>query len=307
MANKYQRGSKQWHSEKMALQQRLDRCLEGMADHEFAEPEEIVRAAAELCGIYADGEFRHRYSNIAGVIEKSTPNPVLDSVADAARKERLKKFGAEIQAEQSRAACLASNLRTLIMYDPDGLSKIVGDEPILKIQQDERLEKLYDHVSLEAKRSGYNAGSVRMMLEELNEARALLSDTKQQVEEAERSASEAKDKAASLQRETIAILGVFSAITLAFNAGVSFTTSSFSELNTVAPNIFQIAFVVGVVGFFLLNILYASFAFVHRLVSEKRDRDALKFLPTGIVVLVEAAALAFIAVFCMLAMGSVSG
>lgn len=298
------RGSLQWRNEKASLQRRLDHCLSEMADHEFAGPGEVAKAAADLCKVYKDKEFRHRYSNIAGVIEKG----VLDSVAGAANKEALRKLETEIHADQARATCLAGNLRTLITYDSNGPYKVDGDECILEIQQDRRLEKLYDHVSLEAKRLGYYAGSIPMMIEELNEARGSLSGAESRLEAAEKSAKEAKEAAASLQRETIAILGVFSAITLAFNAGVSFTTSSLAELNTVAPNIFQIAFVVAVVGFFLINILYASFAFVHRLVWEKRGEEsakpasAIKFMPTWIVVVAELTMLVIIAAFGILAM-----
>ena len=303
MAIEHQRGSSQWRGEMSALQRKLDRCLDGMADHEFAGPNEVAKAAADLCEVYADEEFRHRYSNIAGILEKSA----LDSVVGVANKEALRKLETEIDAEQARATCLTTNLRALITYDPSGPDKIDGDELILRIQRDRRLEKLYDHVSLEAKRLGYDAGQIRMMIMELNNAQGLLSDTKRRLEEAENSADEAKEKAASLQRETIAILGVFSAITLAFNAGISFTTSSLAELNTVAPNIFQVAFVVAVVGFFLLNILYASFAFVHRLVWEKRDAEsvkpmsAIKFMPTWVVVAVELAMLVIIVAFGILA------
>lgn len=313
MASESPRGSEQWRNEKAALQRKLDHCLEGMADHEFAGEDDLVKAARELCDIYSDGDFRHRYSNIAEIIER----PEFGQTADDAMKERLEKLNAVIQAEQARASCLTANLRMLITYNPEGRFKIKDDGPILGIQQDRRLEKLYDHVSLEAKRSGYNAGSICMMLEELNEAKEQLkttkeeiaeaddrlSDTKKQVRKAKKAADGAKEKAVSLQRETIAILGIFSAVTLAFNAGVSFTTSSLSELNAVSPNIFQIAFVVGVVGFFLFNILYAAFSFIHRLVSEKKGKGARRFFPPVALLLVELAMAAFIVIFCLLAMG----
>lgn len=291
-------GSKAWREQKAATQRQLDECLRVMADHEFENQEEIISCAGVLVKVYSDQEFRHRYSSIVEAIE-SYEHPAID---EGEARERINNFNAEIEQEQARATCLASNLRQFLVYDHDGKNALENDLDILALQQDRRLEKLYDHVALEAKRAGSGSGRMRMVVGEigranksLKQSKKELSKTKDALNSAERAAIKAEKKAKRMQTELIGILGVFSAITLAFNAGVSFTTSSIGAAAS-DTSIFQIAFIVSVVGFFLFNTLYAAFSFVYRLVhgpSGNGDR----FCRTWVIVFCELASIALMALF----------
>lgn len=294
-------GSKAWRDQKAATQRQLDECLRVMADHEFEKEEEIISCARVLAEVYSDREFRHRYSSIVEAIE-SYEHPKID---EGEARERINNFNAEIEQEQARATCLASNLRQFLVYDHDGENALENDVDILALQQDRRLEKLYDHVALEAKRAGSGSGRMRMVVGEigranknLKQSKKELAKTKDALKSAERAAIKAERKAKRMQTELIGILGVFSAITLAFNAGVSFTTSSIGT-TTSNTNIFQIAFIVSVVGFFLFNTLYAAFSFVYRLVHGPSE-EGEQFCRTEVIVLCELVSIGLMALFGVL-------
>lgn len=294
-------GSKAWRDQKAAAQRRLDECLRVMADHEFENQNEIISCAGVLAKVYADKEFRHRYSSIVEVIE-GFDHPAVD---EGEARERINRFNSEIEQEQVRATCLASNLRQFLVYDHDGTYAFENDGDILELQKDRRLEKPYDHVALEAKRAGYNSGRMRMVVGEigradksLRQSKKELGKTKDALKSAEKAAIKAESKAKRMQTELIGILGIFSAITLAFNAGVSFTTSSIGA-TTSNTSIFQIAFIVSVVGFFLFNTLYAAFSFIYRLVQGPSG-DGKQFCQTKVIVICEAASIILMALFGVL-------
>lgn len=294
-------GSKAWREQKAAAQRQLEECLRVMADHEFENQNEIIACAGILAKVYSDREFRHRYSSIVEVIE-GFDHPAVD---EGEARERINQFNSEIEQEQARATCLASNLRQFLVYDHDGEYAFENDNDILVLQKDRRLEKLYDHVALEAKRAGYNSGRMRMVVGEigradksLRQSKKELGKTKDALKSAEKAAIKAENKAKRMQTELIGILGIFSAITLAFNAGVSFTTSSIGA-TTSNTSIFQIAFIVSVVGFFLFNTLYAAFSFVYRLVHGPSG-DGEQFCRTEVIVLCELVSIGLMALFGVL-------
>lgn len=294
-------GSKAWRDQKAATQRQLDECLRAMADHEFENEEEIISCARVLAEVYSDQEFRHRYSSIVEAIE-SYEHPAID---ECEARERINNFNAEIEQEQARATCLASNLRQFLVYDHDDDNALENDADILALQQDRRLEKLYDHVALEAKRAGSGSGRMRTVVGEigranksLKQSKKELAKTKDALKSAERAAIKAERKAKRMQTELIGILGVFSAITLAFNAGVSFTTSSISA-TTSNTSIFQIAFIVSVVGFFLFNTLYAAFSFVYRLIHGPSD-EGEQFCQTSVIVICELVSIGLMVLFGVL-------
>lgn len=199
-----------------------------------------------------------------------------------------------------------------IVYDHDGASAIENDDDILILQRDRRLEKLYDHVNLEARRSGANSGRMKMLVDEVGRANKslvqsneelaktedALKSAKNALKSAKKAAIKAENKAKRMQTELIGILGIFSAITLAFNAGVSFTTSSIGA-TTSNTSIFQIAFIVSVVGFFLFNTLYAAFSFIYRLVQGPSG-DGKQFCQMKVIVICEAASIVLMALFGVL-------
>lgn len=291
-------GSKIWRKQKAHAQEKLDDCLRIMANHEFENQDEIAYCAGVLADVYSDVEFRHRYSNIVDVIE-SFDRPKID---EGEARERINQFNSEIQQEQARASVLAANLRELIVYDHDSASAIGNDDDILVLQRDRRLEKLYDHVNLEAKRSGANSGRMKMLVDEVGQANKnlvqsneKLAKTEDTLKSAKNAAIKAENKANRMQTELIGILGVFSAVTLAFNAGISFTTSSIGATSS-NTSIFQIAFIVSVVGFFLFNTLYAAFSFIYRLVHGP-SKGGEQFCQTIVVVICEASSILLMVLF----------
>lgn len=303
-----ERGSRDWRREQVGLQNELDSCLELLADREFEGPAEITEVARRLRTVYCHEDFRHRYSNIVDVIED-----VQSFTGSEATDNKLDEFRNYIESVQARATCMANNLRYILTYDSQPDDGIEDHDDIIWLRGNKSFEKLYDHVALEAKREGYSGERVRTLTDELNDAETELSNANTAVQQAQKGLDDsrkavrkANKKAKSLQRETIAILGVFSAITLAFNASVSFTASSISSANSCASSVFRIAFVVAVVGFFLLNILYVAFAFVYRIVEGEDDEGAGsgwlgRFVNKWVIILMEVISVGLIVAFGVLA------
>ena len=82
-------------------------------------------------------------------------------------------------------------------------------------------------------------------------------------------ADEVSARVKKQQIEMVSVLGVFSAIILAFNEGVVFSTSSIAAADRQSP--YQIAFVVAIVGLVLFNCLYCALALVYQIIRSDND------------------------------------
>lgn len=277
------RGSKEWRTQQAKLQADLNDCLSQLAElglesesgreassTEDERQQRLRNIAVRLNRIYSDESFRHRYSEIVEVIH---------------RYDRDNAFSTELKLDKAneRGAFLQASLRDLLRHE---CTEACSDEcPIKELRGRMGFEKLYDHVSLEAKRAGIDHIRATGIISEIrkaqtdldaanvkiDEAQTNLNNANQQVLEAQKKAKKALNQAKRLQTETVSVLGVFSAIILAFNASVTFTTSSVSAVDTTPP--FNVAFVVAVIGFVLFNCLYAAFSFIYRIIRPDNDPD----------------------------------
>ena len=84
-----------------------------------------------------------------------------------------------------------------------------------------------------------------------------------------------------MQRDYIAILGVFAAVVLAFNSGIGFSSSAITAAG-LQPSFANLSFVVLLVGFVLANSMAILLGFVWKLVrtgdGSKIPRAALWLL-----------------------------
>ena len=210
--------------------------------------------------MYSDGGFRHRYSDLLDVI--------YDIDSDGSQ---IKGSDEEAQYVIARSNGLAQGLRMLYTHKCD--ERCGGEQvcSIHRLQKDQRLGKLYDHANLEARRIGYETGPTLQAIEYVDQLERDLSEAKLEISKAEERARDAIRGAEDLRKEVVSILGVFSAIILAFNASITFTTSSVSAVDTTPP--FNVAFVVTIIGFVLFNCLYGAFAFIYRIIRPENSPD----------------------------------
>ena len=195
----------------------------------------------------------------------------------------------------SEVPFLQSSLRELLTHECD---EDCGDEcPVKELRGRIGFEKLYDHVSLEAKRAGYDHTRATGIITDIRKAQEDLENAKRLVEEAQAKADKASGQAKRLQTETVSVLGVFSAIILAFNASVTFSTSSIAAVDATPP--FNVAFIVAIVGLTLFNCLYAAFALVYRIIRPENSPEKL-LAPTKV------AGIELCAVSCSLFLGTLT-
>ena len=87
-----------------------------------------------------------------------------------------------------------------------------------------------------------------------------------------------------MEKEYVAILGIFAAIVLAFVGGLTFSSSVLQNINNVS--IYRIILVAAVIGLVLINILYGLFYYIDRLVRVKSEPKIRPlFITNGIILI----------------------
>ena len=223
----------------------------------LAKSENVLRDSAGRAKIYlkleslyhapkGEEEFRHFYSDIFAIL-------IL------IKQDNKPGSGIEV---------LGQNLLVLRKgYRPMNRDKN-GDS----INIESHLKKLYDHVSLDIARMNYSDGEDWKLSQEEN-----ISKLREQVNfamsEAVATQTELKrqeDDLKSVQKEYVAILGIFASVVLTFTAGIAFSTSVLQNLHEVS--IYRIACAILLIGIVLVNVLYGLFHYVDRLVNKPDSR-----------------------------------
>lgn len=241
-------------------------ALSTLCGSEISDPADYCDCAKFFSDLYSDEDFRHRYSGIYQAIVDDPNSGGVPSIVE-------------------RCACLSENLHqiwTVWVRDVGGSSEVPSALPHEKKQ----FSKLLDHVDLEARRLAIEtsilvrqqtaAEEIRIHSESISknaaEAEKSADEMKKSAAEAKSTAKDALERAKSLQKETIAILGIFAAIVLAFNGAVGFSASSI-EAVAMQPSMRNITFIVLLVGFVLFNALAILMTFVWMIVRVKPPAD----------------------------------
>lgn len=219
-----------------------DRDIEGFA-----------RFFKSLYGTDEKSQFRHMYSEICEVMYGF-----------------LNDSGELDEEPPPKALLLANNIVIIekaLEGSPDGdqARKSVG--------------KLSDHVNLELTRMKYMAKQNRAASEAVRKLEETSSDYRKAIDEFE---PKMKGELRGLQRDNITILGLFSAIVLAFNAGIALTTSAVKPVATSEALV--IAFITSTVGLVLFNTMFALMTFVHKIVRDRAGRWSIMSRKTFIFV-----------------------
>lgn len=168
----------------------------------------------------------------------------------------------------------------------ENLSNNIGlIEAVIEEDGDEALrakfKKLSDHVSLEYKRLNYITRQNKLQYENSDGATKRLerdvrffnASLEGATRRLENKIMEKENQIDRLQRDHIAILGIFAAVVIFANGGIVFSSSSIQAV--AGQNIAYVAFIVSLVGGFIFNILYALFAFVYRIARNTSDNWAV--------------------------------
>ena len=121
------------------------------------------------------------------------------------------------------------------------------------------LFKLKDHISLEIARM---SDSTKIQL-----------DIEEQINNAKNSLKDFEQTSKNIQKDYIAILGVFAAIILAFVSGLVFSNSILQNIDKAS--IYKLLLISTTIGFFITNILLFLFNFVKSITRNNENNSVL--------------------------------
>lgn len=141
------------------------------------------------------------------------------------------------------------------------------DEQGNLIDISDSIQKLYDHVSLDIARISYSDAGDRKTAGEaaIVDIQSQLKQIQIEIENTETAQRNVEEELGKQHREYISILGIFAAVVLAFTGSIAFSTSVFYNINTVSA--YRVIVLALVIGLVLINILFALFYYIDRLVN----------------------------------------
>lgn len=225
--------------------------------YELSESQEILKEKSDRSRIYKrleklyysptrEESFRHFYSDIFSV---------LTTVKQGDRPGSIDVLGQNLSEIRKGYQAINS--------DPAGNPIDISD----------KINKLYDHVSLDIARMRYSdAANWRLSQESsLVNIRSQVSEIVSVQNDIKKQAQSMEENLANTQREYIAILGIFAAVVLAFTGGIAFSTSVLQNFHV--SSIYRIILISVVIGLVLVNLLYGLFYYIGQLVNKNTKNN----------------------------------
>lgn len=240
---------------------------------ELAKSQELLQDSKYCLALYQrlelfyDAEsngkrFRHFYSDIFSALLDIQQNPKLGDIN-----------------------ILGQNL-DVIRREYNPINKSPDGKRMVDIS--DAINKLYDHVSLEIARITYSdAGDRRISGESaIRDLQSQINAVHGELPRTEKKLCETEEKLNNLQKEYVAILGIFAAVVLAFTGGIAFSTS---VLNNIAQaSIYRTICIALIIGLVILNVLFGLFYYINSLIN--RDRKILPLVIANVTIVILLAA-----------------
>lgn len=215
----------------------------------------------------ADGNavFRHQYAGISKILysemEAAEPDGLLvekpcalsnleiglDQVIEAVRNLRALTRRRKWQRANGKPSSECPDTIDADLRRLDSVLKSLG--------------KLSDHIALETTRIEYIVKQNRASEEARLSLDRAIAERKEELDGFDRKLTETQEK---VSRDNIGVLGVFAAIVLAFNGGISFSTSSLEAIGA-GSGVIPVLLTVDIVGFVLLNAIGLLLHFVWKM------------------------------------------
>lgn len=148
------------------------------------------------------------------------------------------------------------------------------------------LRKLYDHVSLDVARMNYSdaedwEAAGRNDVQQLKDKTTTLGQRSDQLVTSVETAmtnvkmvtikvETALKKVETMQKDFIAIFGIFASVVVTFMAGMVFDASVLDNMGNVSS--YRLAGTILFIGWFLFNLLYFLFSFIHNIVKPDKEK-----------------------------------
>ena len=158
--------------------------------------------------------------------------------------------------EMEERGVFATNLEKLLLYSLDDNNNVSEDSKRIII-------KIYDHFQL--------------ALHQIENVNNIFASS---IEEAKENL---KKEIKGVEKEYISILGIFSAIVLAFVGGITFSTSVLQNISSVS--VFRLLLIVDFLAFVLINIIYILVKFIFTINEKDAKIFNVKALNTACLVI----------------------
>lgn len=204
---------------------------------EILQEEKLLDIANQLKELYKD-EYRHSYSSLFSSVEEINDDKITYST----------EF-------------LLENLQNL--------KNIAASQNFEDKQVEKSIYKFYDHVMLELLRLqhyGQIEDNARALKAQIDEDKKVIRDLESQIKETTNSLETANEKAKNIQAETIGIIGIFAAVTLAFSGGLSYLSSAISSVYN-SPTL-KLILIILICGFVLFNTIFILLYVVARIIDK---------------------------------------
>lgn len=228
-------------------QEKLNQALDLLSTRQIDERDDCCKAALFFLALYEDGAFRHMYSQVYSAMSAE----------------------GDLDRELESCACLSDNLGQIVF---PRCAEDCTVCPALVLRDERQFLKLYDHVELEVRRVSNERNVTMGLLDAMRRGETALVEASAESNRARSRLRKASKKIDTLQKETVAILGIFAAIVLAFNGAIGLSVSAVEAAGSQAgmQNLFLMV-ILG--GFILVNGIAILLAFVWQIVRGAQWND----------------------------------
>lgn len=219
---------------------------------------------AEIISILSsDQEILSDDNVVLQIIDKLKQAYTVDQTGKSAyRHEYSRIFGKMKELKDSNPNCLEILGQNIgLVYEK------IQKDPDINEEFFKCCLKLYDHINLEIARMNYVDNITREIqnsTSKLNQNIKEIKDTSDsitnEIEDTKQEAKKLRSKLDKAQQETITILGIFSAVVLAFMGGMSFSSSVLESM--YLSNVYKVSFICLLIGLVLVNLIYVLFTFI---------------------------------------------
>ena len=219
---------------------------------------------AEIISILSsDQEILSDDNVVLQIIDKLKQVYTVDQTGKSAyRHEYSRIFGKMKELKDSNPNCLEILGQNIgLVYEK------IQKDPDINEEFFKCCLKLYDHINLEIARMNYVDNITREIqnsTSKLNQNIKEIKDTSDsitnEIEDTKQEAKKLRSKLDKAQQETITILGIFSAVVLAFMGGMSFSSSVLESM--YLSNVYKVSFICLLIGLVLVNLIYVLFTFI---------------------------------------------
>lgn len=256
----------------------------------FTKKGKAANIYKKIEGIYhspkEDEKFRHYYSDIFLTLReiKEDKNANINILTE--NLEVLKnKYKPLNKDEKGNQIDVKKNIIKLYDHVNLDVSRMLYiDEIERRVKEQDQILELHTIVKKMETDINITKESIANSNKEMEQTNEYIANTKKILPKIEKKLDIANNKITNQQKEYIAILGVFAAVVLAFNAGITFSASVLDSIGDVS--VYRIAFVTLIIGFVLINTMYALFYYIDRIVYHKSEKSLKPLMVSNVIIII---------------------